>query len=51
MVIALCSAMMVAEIIGGSLFGPLALVVGGLHMSTQSPSTGKTINRLPPPRP
>ncbi|RUN80033.1 cation diffusion facilitator family transporter, partial [Pandoraea apista] len=34
MVIALCSAMMVAEIVGGSLFGSLALVADGLHMST-----------------
>jgi cation diffusion facilitator family transporter len=36
MVIALCSAMMVAEIIGGSLFGSLALVADGLHMSTHA---------------
>ena len=35
-VIALCSAMMVAEIIGGSLFGSLALVADGLHMSTHA---------------
>ncbi|VVE46305.1 Zinc transporter ZitB [Pandoraea apista] len=34
MVIALCSAMMVVEIVGGSLFGSLALVADGLHMST-----------------
>jgi cation diffusion facilitator family transporter len=36
MVIALCSAMMVVEIIGGSLFGSLALVADGLHMSTHA---------------
>ncbi|MDR5645349.1 CDF family Co(II)/Ni(II) efflux transporter DmeF [Burkholderia cenocepacia] len=36
MVIALCSAMMVAEIVGGSLWGSLALVADGLHMSTHA---------------
>jgi cation diffusion facilitator family transporter len=36
MVIALCSAMMAAEIVGGSLFGSLALVADGLHMSTHA---------------
>ncbi|POR52221.1 cation diffusion facilitator family transporter [Paraburkholderia eburnea] len=36
MVIVLCSAMMVAEIVGGSLFGSLALVADGLHMSTHA---------------
>src|ERR1700739_941378 len=36
MVIALCSAMMVAEIVGGSLFGSLAVVADGLHMSTHA---------------
>jgi len=36
MVIALCSAMMVAEIIGGLLFGSIALVADGLHMSTHA---------------
>ena len=35
-VIALCSAMMVAEIVGGSMFGSLALVADGLHMSTHA---------------
>lgn len=35
-VIALCTAMMVAEIVGGSLFGSLALVADGLHMSTHA---------------
>lgn len=35
-VIAICSVMMVAEIIGGSLFGSLALVADGLHMSTHA---------------
>lgn len=36
MVIALCAAMMVAEIVGGSMFGSLALVADGLHMSTHA---------------
>jgi cation diffusion facilitator family transporter len=35
-VIALCSVMMVAEIGGGSLYGSLALVADGLHMSTHA---------------
>ena len=35
-VIALCTAMMVLEIGGGSLFGSLALVADGLHMSTHA---------------
>ncbi|MET3117265.1 cation diffusion facilitator family transporter [Undibacterium sp. GrIS 1.8] len=35
-VIVLCSAMMIAEIIGGSLFGSLALVADGMHMSTHA---------------
>jgi len=35
-VIVLCSAMMIAEIIGGTLFGSLALVADGLHMSTHA---------------
>src|SRR5689334_17719690 len=35
-VIALCSAMMVAEIVGGLLFGSIALVADGLHMSTHA---------------
>ena len=35
-VIALCSIMMIAEIIGGSVFGSLALVADGLHMSTHA---------------
>src|SRR5260370_19198421 len=35
-VIALCSVMMVAEIVGGSIFGSLALVADGLHMSTHA---------------
>ncbi|KWK68647.1 cation transporter [Burkholderia ubonensis] len=35
-VIGLCSVMMVAEIIGGSMFGSLALVADGLHMSTHA---------------
>jgi Co/Zn/Cd efflux system component len=36
MVIALCSIMMVAEIVGGLLFGSIALVADGLHMSTHA---------------
>jgi cation diffusion facilitator family transporter len=36
MVIALCSFMMVAEIAGGVLFGSIALVADGLHMSTHA---------------
>ena len=36
MVIALCSAMMVAEIVGGIWFGSIALVADGLHMSTHA---------------
>ena len=35
-VIALCAAMMIAEIIGGLLFGSIALVADGLHMSTHA---------------
>ncbi|GGF10213.1 cation transporter [Aliidongia dinghuensis] len=35
-VIALCSAMMLVEIVGGSLFGSLAVVADGLHMSTHA---------------
>jgi cation diffusion facilitator family transporter len=35
-VILLCSAMMIAEIIGGALFGSLALIADGLHMSTHA---------------
>ena len=36
MVIALCSVMMVVEIICGLLFGSIALVADGLHMSTHA---------------
>jgi cation diffusion facilitator family transporter len=36
MVITLCSFMMVAEIVGGLLFGSIALVADGLHMSTHA---------------
>jgi cation diffusion facilitator family transporter len=36
MVIVLCSVMMVAEIVGGILFGSIALVADGLHMSTHA---------------
>jgi cation diffusion facilitator family transporter len=35
-VIVLCSMMMIAEIIGGALFGSLALIADGLHMSTHA---------------
>ena len=35
-VIWLCGAMMVAEIVGGLLFGSIALVADGLHMSTHA---------------
>ncbi|MBV8104685.1 MAG: CDF family Co(II)/Ni(II) efflux transporter DmeF [Hyphomicrobiales bacterium] len=35
-VIALCSVMMLAEIIGGWLFGSIALIADGLHMSTHA---------------
>jgi cation diffusion facilitator family transporter len=36
MVIALCAFMMIAEIAGGLLFGSIALVADGLHMSTHA---------------
>lgn len=36
MVIALCGAMMLAEIVGGLFFGSIALVADGLHMSTHA---------------
>jgi cation diffusion facilitator family transporter len=35
-VIAICTAMMVAEIIGGLMFGSIALIADGLHMSTHA---------------
>jgi cation diffusion facilitator family transporter len=35
-VVALCGAMMVAEIIGGLLWGSMALIADGLHMSTHA---------------
>jgi len=35
-VIWLCSAMMAAEIIGGWMFGSIALIADGLHMSTHA---------------
>ncbi len=34
--IAICTAMMVAEIVGGVWFGSVALVADGLHMSTHA---------------
>src|SRR6202790_1300616 len=36
MVIAVCSFMMIAEIVGGILFGSIALIADGLHMSTHA---------------
>jgi cation diffusion facilitator family transporter len=36
MVIVLCAVMMIAEIVGGLLFGSIALVADGLHMSTHA---------------
>ena len=36
MVIALCTVMMIAEIVGGLIFGSIALVADGLHMSTHA---------------
>jgi cation diffusion facilitator family transporter len=35
-VIILCAVMMIAEIVGGALFGSLALIADGLHMSTHA---------------
>ena len=35
-VIVLCTIMMVAEIVGGALFGSLALIADGMHMSTHA---------------
>ena len=35
-VIGLCGAMMIAEIVGGLLFGSIALVADGMHMSTHA---------------
>jgi Co/Zn/Cd efflux system component len=35
-VIWLCGAMMIAEIVGGWLFGSIALIADGLHMSTHA---------------
>jgi cation diffusion facilitator family transporter len=35
-VIGLCGAMMIAEIVGGLLFGSIALVADGIHMSTHA---------------
>jgi cation diffusion facilitator family transporter len=35
-VIVLCTVMMIAEIIGGAMFGSLALIADGLHMSTHA---------------
>jgi cation diffusion facilitator family transporter len=35
-VIALCGAMMTVEIVGGTLFGSMALIADGLHMSTHA---------------
>ena len=35
-VIALCTAMMIAEIVGGAMFGSIALIADGFHMSTHA---------------
>ena len=35
-VIAICGAMMALEIVGGAVFGSIALVADGLHMSTHA---------------
>jgi cation diffusion facilitator family transporter len=35
-VVALCGAMMAAEIVGGMLWGSMALIADGLHMSTHA---------------
>src|ERR1700741_2411509 len=35
-VIVLCSVMMLVEIVGGAMFGSLALIADGLHMSTHA---------------
>src|SRR3974377_1489113 len=35
-VIAICTGMMIAEIVGGALFGSVALIADGLHMSTHA---------------
>jgi cation diffusion facilitator family transporter len=35
-VIILCTVMMIAEIVGGAIFGSLALIADGLHMSTHA---------------
>lgn len=40
LVVALTAAMMVAEIIGGTLFGSMALVADGWHMSTHAAALG-----------
>ena len=36
MVIALCTFMMIAEVVGGLIFGSIALIADGLHMSTHA---------------
>jgi cation diffusion facilitator family transporter len=35
-VIVICAAMMIAEIVGGAWFGSVALIADGLHMSTHA---------------
>ncbi len=53
MVIALCAIMMVAEIIGGLMFGSIALVADGLHMSTHASALaarGAGLQLCPPSR-
>jgi cation diffusion facilitator family transporter len=39
-VVALTAAMMVAEILGGAIFGSMALIADGLHMSTHAAALG-----------
>jgi Co/Zn/Cd efflux system component len=52
LVIWLCGFMMVAEIVGGLLFGSIALVADGLHMSTprRAPARGTRLHLCPQAR-
>ena len=52
-VIWLCGAMMLAEIVGGWLFGSIALIADGLHMSTHAGALaagGARLHLRAPPR-
>src|SRR5258708_8023421 len=51
MVIGLCTFMMIAEIVGGFLLGPIALVADGLHSPTHAPPLllAALASRYPPP--